>query len=240
MLQIVRSLVFTRNTAFPFIDNISSLFLFFFLGKPCAVDHYQNQVAQSSCKACVGCGKGQYTTCGGSTTQCTACTDGTFSDISAEAGIATSCKQCQSCGNGHFYETCSKSGDGNGCQPCEAGRYSTRLLNVDNKWKCDKCPVGYSTDGTAANVQCTECEEGKTLKHHPTLKCLVSFVLSALLNVDNIVVRSFLVVVVLRRQVQRRRRGRRQLHCMPHGLRQHHHEFVQSHRSKKIPAGSQR
>ena len=237
-LQIVRSLVFTRNTAFPFIDNISSLFLFFFLGKPCAVDHYQNKVAQSSCKACVGCGKGQYTTCGGSTTQCTACTDGTFSDISAEAGIATSCKQCQSCGNGHFYETCSKSGDGNGCQPCEAGRYSTSSNH--QLPTCVKCPVGYSTDGTAANVQCTECEEGKTLKHHPTLKCLVSFVLSALLNVDNIVVRSFLVVVVLRRQVQRQRRGRRQLHCMPHGLRQHHHEFVQSHRSKKIPAGSQR
>ena len=172
-LQIVRSLVFTRNTAFPFIDNISSLFLFFFLGKPCAVDHYQNEVAQSSCKACVGCGKGQYTTCDGSTTQCTACSDGTFSNISAEAGIATSCKQCQSCGNGHFYETCSKSGDGNGCQPCEAGRYST---SSNHKLAtCVKCPVGYSTDGTAANVQCTECEEGKTLKHHPTLKCLFFF-----------------------------------------------------------------
>ena len=178
VLQIVRSLVFTRKTAFSFIDHHFISLFFSFLGKSCAEDHYQDQVAQSSCKACVGCGKGQFTTCGDSATQCTACTDDTFSNISAQAGIAKSCTQCQTCGNGHFYETCSKSGDGNGCQQCVAGQYSKKLIHQHPT--CDKCPAGYSTDGTAANFQCTECEEGKTLKQHPTLKFLFSFILSTL------------------------------------------------------------
>ena len=149
---------------------------------PCAAGTYQDAVAQTSCKVCVGkhqlltgqetclntCKAGEYITSGPTECQvCASCAAGQFSTEGAAA--CTKCAVGQyatdegqnackggACASGKYGLAAGQTAlDANNCKNCAAGKYSGA-----EALQCMLCAVGkFSVEGSTT---CTPCADGKT------------------------------------------------------------------------------